>query len=77
MTHFFWTFEQRESRRMQKPGGRKNAMVLRRGLTLSPLFSACYQQHSDYHELMMNGEHYRTQTNVIIQSNFALQTSRH
>lgn len=29
MTHFFRTFEQGESRRMQQPGGRKNAMILR------------------------------------------------
>ena len=39
MTHFFRTFEQGESRRMQQPGGRKNAMILRWGFTLSPFYS--------------------------------------
>lgn len=77
MTHFFRTFEQGESRRMQQPGGRKNAMVLRWGFTLSPFYSEYYQKQSDYHELMMKGKAYRTQTNVIIHSNLALQTSRH
>ena len=36
---FFRTFEQGESRRMQQPGGRKNAMILRWGFTLSPFYS--------------------------------------